>query len=276
VDRNDEQACLRVIEPEDVRAEFDLAFRRFAQSMDILLPDPMVLEFLPDLRWLGKLRNIARARFRDERLDLSGCREKVRRLIEDYIRSDGVGQILKPVSILTPEFDEQVGKLGSVDAKASEMEHAIQHELNVRMDENPAFYTSLSARLQQIIEDRRAARIDAAEQLALLRGLMEKTRTVKQVAASIGLDEDGFAFYEILGKPGGGSDAVDAERRDLALEVVRALRALAVVDWVRKEDVQRRMRQEVKTLLKAKGWNRDAIQSMTRQILDLARSRLAQ
>ena len=37
-DTNDLDACVRVLEPEDVRAEFDLAFRRFSQSMDMLLP----------------------------------------------------------------------------------------------------------------------------------------------------------------------------------------------------------------------------------------------
>jgi type I restriction enzyme R subunit len=124
VDRTDDQACLRVIEPEDVRAEFDVAFRRFGQSMDVLLPEPVALDYLGDLKWLGRLREIARNRFRDARLDLSGCREKVRKLIEDYVRSDGVELILKPLSILAPEFEEEVAKLGSNEAKASEMEHA--------------------------------------------------------------------------------------------------------------------------------------------------------
>ena len=34
-----------------------------------------------DLRWLGKIRGAARARYRDDRLDLSGCGEKVRKLM---------------------------------------------------------------------------------------------------------------------------------------------------------------------------------------------------
>jgi type I restriction enzyme R subunit len=31
-DRDDLDACVAVLEPEDVRAEFDLAFRRFARA----------------------------------------------------------------------------------------------------------------------------------------------------------------------------------------------------------------------------------------------------
>ena len=35
------------------------------------------------------------------------------------------------------------------------MEHAIRHEIHVKLDENPAFYASLRERLEKIIEDRK-------------------------------------------------------------------------------------------------------------------------
>ena len=80
-DTNDLDACVRVLEPEDVRAAFDLAFRRSSQSMDMLLPDQRALRHHADLRWLGEIRGTARARYRDDRFDLSGCGEKVRKLV---------------------------------------------------------------------------------------------------------------------------------------------------------------------------------------------------
>ena len=54
-DTSDLDACVRVLEPADARAEFDLAFRRFAQSMDMMLPDTRALPYQGDLRWLGKI-----------------------------------------------------------------------------------------------------------------------------------------------------------------------------------------------------------------------------
>jgi hypothetical protein len=39
-DKDDLYACVAVLEPDDVRAELDLAFRWFAQSLDMMLPDP--------------------------------------------------------------------------------------------------------------------------------------------------------------------------------------------------------------------------------------------
>ena len=60
-DPEDLNACVQVLEPEDVRAAFDLAFRRFSQSMDMLLPDRRALAYHADLRWLGKIRGGARS-----------------------------------------------------------------------------------------------------------------------------------------------------------------------------------------------------------------------
>ena len=157
-DTGDLDACVRVLEPEDIRAEFDLAFRRFSQSMDMLLPDQRALAYHADLRWLGKIRGTARARYRDDRLDLSGCGEKVRQLIAEAVAADGIEVLVKEVQLFSPEFDEKVEALQSDDAKASEMEHAIRHEISVRVEENPAFYQSLRQRLEEIIAQRRLER----------------------------------------------------------------------------------------------------------------------
>ena len=145
-----------------------------------------------DLRWLGKIRGTARARYRDDRLDLSGCGEKVRKLIADAVAADGIRILVKEVPLFSPEFEEKVGALETDDAKASEMEHAIRHEINVRVEENPVFYQSLRERLEAIIEERRQQRLDAAEQLSLLAVLREKLRDEQTRAQDIGLDGAGI------------------------------------------------------------------------------------
>jgi type I restriction enzyme R subunit len=283
--RDDVEACIRILEPEDARAEFEITFRRFARGMDMLLPDPSALPFLADLKWLGQVRNAARIRFRDERFDLSGCRAKVRALIEEHIAAGGVDQLLPPVSILAPEFEEEIRKLGSNEARASEMEHAIRHEIHVRMDANPVYYQSLRERLAQIIDERRQARIDAAEQLRLLGTVVEDLKSVRRKAESFGLDESGFAIYELLrtvgqqasshtAATGDGSD-VDSVRREQASQILAELRELAIVDWTQKEDVQRRMRQAVKRHLRAARHPREQIETLTSSVMDLARVRLA-
>ena len=197
-DTKDLDACVRVLEAEDVRAGFDLAFRRFSRSMDMLLPDPRALAYRGDLQWLGKIRGAARARYRDERLDLSGCGEKVRTLIAGAVAADGIEILVREVRLFSPEFEEKIDALGTDDAKASEMEHAIRHEINVRVEENPAFYQSLREKLEAIIEERRLERLDAARQLSLLDGLREEMQGERTLAQGVGLGARGFAIYGLL------------------------------------------------------------------------------
>jgi type I restriction enzyme, R subunit len=105
-EKNDLDACVALLEPEDVRAEFDTAFKAFGESLDMLLPDPRALDYVDDLRWLGKIRGAAKARYRDQSLDISDCGAKVRKLIEDVVVAEGIALLVKEVSLFSKDFDE--------------------------------------------------------------------------------------------------------------------------------------------------------------------------
>ncbi len=278
-DTNDLDACVRVLEPEDVRAAFDLAFRRFSQSMDMLLPDRRALAYNADLRWLGKIRGAARARYRDDRLDLSGCGEKVRKLIADAVVADGIEILVKEVRLFSQEFDEKVEALATDDAKASEMEHAIRHEINVRVEENPVFYQSLRERLEEIVEQRRQEQLDGAQQLKLLGDLREELQGEQSQAEDMELDARGFAIYGLLEKqrPRRVKDRTatyDAANRDLASLLDEAVTPFTdLVDWQQKDDVQRQMRSRIKRQLRAGGIDDETVESLATDIVDLAKVR---
>ena len=278
-DTTDLDACVRVLKPDDVRTAFDLAFRRFSQSMDMLLPDQRALAYHADLRWLGKIRGTARARYRDDRLDLSGCGEKVRKLIADAVVADGIQILVKEVQLFSPEFEEKVAALATDDAKASEMEHAIRHEINVRVEENPVFYQSLRERLEAIIAERRQERMDAAEQLSLLSSLRDDLKAEQTRAQDIGLDARGFAIYGLLerqrpGKTKEKTATYDVANRDLASLIDEAVTPFTdLVDWQQKDDLQRQMRSRIKRQLRAGGIDADTVESLAADIVDLAKVR---
>ena len=278
-DPNDLNACVQVLEPEDVRAAFDLAFRRFSQSMDMLLPDRRALAYHADLRWLGKVRGAARARYRDDRLDLSGCGEKVRKLIADAVAADGIQVLVKEVQLFSPEFEEKVEALRTDEAKASEMEHAIRHEISVRLEENPAFYQSLRERLEAIIEERRQERLDAARQLSLLNSLREELKGEQTSAQDIGLDARGFAIYGLLERQRPmpvreEAASYNVANRDLASLIDEEVAPFTeLVDWWQKDDLQRQMRSRIKRQLRASGVEADEVESLAANIVDLAKVR---
>jgi type I restriction enzyme R subunit len=276
--KNDLEHCVAVLAPEDVRAEFQVAFRRFSQSMDMLLPDPRALEYGPDLGWLGKIRQAGKARYRDESLDISDCGDKVRRLIEEAVIADGVQVLVKEVSLFNGDFDQKLKALQSNEAKASEMEHAIRHEIHVRLEEDPAYYQSLRERLERIISDRKARRIGEAEQLTLLQGLISDTRGHARIAHDEGMSETGFAIYGLLKGAATSRERSPAYGDDHVREVTAAIESavashVAIVDWSKKADVQREMRRQIKRRLPPHVYDRDEQERLAAALIDLLKVR---
>lgn len=290
-DKEDLEACVAVLEPDDRRAEFELAFKRFAQSLDMMLPDPRALPYHRDMKWLGKIRAAAAARYRDGKLDISDCGAKVRQLIEEAVIAEGIQLLVKQVSLFTPEFEDKLRALKSDAARASEMEHAIKKEIHVRLDENPVFFQSLREKLEQIIADRKARRIDAAQQLKLFEPLTSELRGHGSAASRLGLSETGFAIYSLLGGllggPRGGGKGMRAAEppapyggrtpdatKDLAELLEEQLEPqTAIVDWVNKEEVQREMRRLIKRQLRAAGYAASAIDTVAESVVDLLKRR---
>lgn len=280
-DKRDLSQCVAALAAEDVRAEFDQAFRRFAQSLDLLYPDTRAIPFVEDARMLGKIRKAMRATYRDGRVELDeDCGKKVRKLIEDAVVAEGIEILVREISLFSPDFGAKLEKLGSDRARASEMEHAIRNEIHVHIDQNPAFYASLRERLEEIVRLRKEQRISDAEQLALfqqMRDTMEHGQA--DSAAALGLTEGGYAVYRVLDqvRPMAAENAGShdyAPNRDLAALIDEAIAPFTkLVDWQSNDDVQREMRQRIKRQLRAAGFDEDRVEALARQFVALARAR---
>ena len=147
------------------------------------------------------------------------------------------------------------------------------------MEENPVFYQSLRERLEEIIEQRRQERLDAAEQLRLLNDLREDLKGEQSRAEEMELHARGFAIYGLLEKqhPRRVKDRTstyDAANRDLASLIDEAVTPFTdLVDWQQKDDVQRQMRSQIKRRLRAGGIEHDAVECLAADIVDRAKVR---
>src|SRR6185437_14981238 len=99
---------------------------------------------------LGLIQKVARRRYRDDGLgdfDVSLYGEKVRALIDEHVTALDIA-----TKITAPDFLAKVKGLISDKAKASEMEHALRFHIRKNFDEDPARYTKLSERLDEILK----------------------------------------------------------------------------------------------------------------------------
>ncbi|MCL1078621.1 HsdR family type I site-specific deoxyribonuclease [Parashewanella spongiae] len=237
---------------EDIRAQFEIAFKRFAKQMNVILPDKGASPFIRDLTFLGKVLNAARVRYREEGLDLSGVGEKVRKLVDEHIISTGVDPKIPPIDLLAANFKEMLKEVKSTESKASEVESAIKHHITVNLEEDPEYYKSLSLRLRDIIV-KNAGHWE--RQLELLLVMVDNIEVEHQKAAQdVGLSDTEYAFYNILMAEvtsAQGTDVVDSEVFDEIKKTTQVLvsafdEATEIVDFFNKQDEVKRMKKTIK------------------------------
>ena len=151
----DIEACVDVLADEALRARFGVLLKQFLSTLDTVLPRPEGLPFVRDAKRLGIIQKVARRRYRDDGLgdfDPSLYGEKVRALIDEHVTALDIATKIPPVSITDPDFLAKVKGLTSDKAKASEMEHALRFHIRKNFDEDPAHFTKLSERLDEILK----------------------------------------------------------------------------------------------------------------------------
>ncbi len=279
--RKEIEPWIEAIEPADCRAVFHSRYREFYQSLERLLPDPRALQYLEDFAWLRRVRMEARTAFCEEDILFPDCAERVRALIDRSVRGDEVRVLLEPISLLDKGFSKELRKLKSPRSKALRMRHAIRHTIRVHLEEDPVAYETFRQHLERIIREKREGRIDDVLEFEMLETLAENLTDQTQEAQDHGLTADVLPFFRLLQqtiqKPT--SEASDSVGEDpnmdpgaLATEMVEMLRGHAVLDWTRKEDVQREMRKAIKRKLRLQyGFPADQIEATTLAIMELAR-----
>lgn len=184
------------LKDEAIRAQFDMAFKQFAQQLNVIMPDVAAAPFISDMKLLGKIHNASKTKYRDEGLDMHEIGEKVRQLVDEHILSTGVDPKIPPVDLLAANFKESINPTRSDESKASEIESAIKHHITINLDEDPEYYRSLSLRLRDIIEKTHGKWGEQLDRLFELTGDIGSAH--QQAVQDVGLTETEYAFYGIL------------------------------------------------------------------------------
>ncbi|MDR4325853.1 type I restriction endonuclease subunit R [Bacillus pseudomycoides] len=264
------EACLQVLEPEDVRNEFDTAFKRFSESMDMVMPSPKAHDYIADLKFLGKVRQAAKSRYRVDGMDISDCGEKVKQLIEEHLAAVGIDVVHEPIDILSNRFEKQIDEMKTPEGKAAEMEHAIRHEIRVKLEENPVYYTSLKERLEELLQRRRDRQMDIDELLEEYRNMVNDMRNTAQKGEEQGFTREQYPFYQMLEKEMPLYDDVEDLKALTHLITDIIQQEADIVEWTTKEDVKREMRKKIKKQLRVSPCPKEKLESLTQQLIDLA------
>ena len=286
VDKKDLDALMNELKPENKRAEFEMAYKRFAIAVNALMPTHVRKEDLNDLKWLSYIRAGSKARFEPEdTIDISDCGEKAKELISEHLKSEGVYQWIDPITLFDKDFKDKINK-GSDEAIASTMEHAIKHAINVKMKENPVHYQSLLERLLKILEE---TNMNWEERRKQLEEFVEKEMThgEEDLATKLGFSEKRqLAIYEtIKGEVNSNKVAEEVAYyagedisnvfKKITIAVVDAIKKNWVVGFSQNPTRIGEMEQEIHSLLLSEYYDEigdyDKITRLVPKIIELAR-----
>lgn len=228
------EECVALLEDGPLRDRFEVELKKFLTTVDTVLPLPDAAPYLPDAKLFAEIAMRARRRYRidDGTFDPSLYGEKVRELIDEHLESLGVEQVLPPVSLTSADFRQKVEAMASPRARASEMEHAIRHHINVHLAEDPVRYRRLSERLEQIL----AEHAGNWEQQALALGeLLEemKTQDSERDSGDTALNRVGEALYGVVLENTITDGVVTEQQGQKVADFARRLHDLAVSDTTR-------------------------------------------
>ncbi len=247
----DVDECVDYLADEEKRAEFIVAHKYFLKSMDIVLPNPAALPYVQAMKTIGFINLTARNRYRDDNLNIAGCGEKVRQLIDEHVISQGIDPRIPPVSIMAKDFDDHLAHQKSAKARASEMEHAIRFHISKHIDFDPEFYRKLSEKLEEIL----AANKENWEALAEgLKTFLEDVRAGRKE------EDDGLnpviekPFYDILAKEVyDNKQLTEKEQKELAsitIDIVSVIkREIDIIDFWKKHPEKKRLTSYIISIL---------------------------
>lgn len=261
------------------RAQFDTYLKAFFDILDLLLNLPKARIFWIPSKRFGYLLIRIKNHYRDPTLDLKWAGEKVRKLIDKYLYSEGIDSKIAPISLLSDEFPKHIDKRKlSPKAKASEMEHAIRRHIKINTENDPALYTKFKERLQLILErfkDNWEACVNNLEELR-----EDIAHTEEEGIASDGLPAYVSPFYGIIQLYAYDNKDLPAEQieeiKELVGKIVEELqKRIDIINFWKKAHEVQQLETEIDDLLDFCGIAaiEEKHQKITTEILTLAKKR---
>ncbi|UEP28025.1 type I restriction endonuclease subunit R [Burkholderia sp. B21-007] len=242
--------AVKALKDDKQRADFEVYLKKFLMSLDIILPNAASRSYRVPAKRFGYILQVTKERYKDTSLDLGSAGEKVKALINEHLISLGINPKVPPVELLAEDFlDKLAAHAGkSSEAKASEMEHAIRKHCTVHNDEDPAFYKSLSEKVNALIEKHHGEWDLLAEKLAELR---QETIAGRQQGED-GMSKEATTFYEYIVQLSFANGSVNNADKpafkalmETSVEILQE--TISSIDFWQNPDKQKRVRGLLKT-----------------------------
>lgn len=194
-----------------------------------------IRQYQKDLKYFLQLRRAIAIRY-GESVDFGEFDAPIRALLDAHVDADAPEIIVDPIELLDAKASE-LEIFESGEAKAEAMANRLDRTINESMKEDPAFFSSLGERLQEVWAEYREKRLSGGQFLQRVDEMVGELRVRRNVAVRT-------VYQDVLVKACGDllEGVPDEAVSQLASEIEAIIHFLAIVDWQQDLDIQNEMK----------------------------------
>ncbi|KSV76434.1 restriction endonuclease subunit R [Sinorhizobium sp. GW3] len=251
-------AFVKVLGSEDKWFEFKARARSFIALYETLSPDPSILEFTADLKWVANFLLYGTQVFeKRQAFDQMNYSEKIREMLDKHLEATGLSVTVKLRHITDPDFWEDFETDGKTDedlmTAAIRKTTELRKTVTERIDDSPHQYGKFSERLRQLLEKLESAQLSWADKLKAAEGLAKDISAEDEAHVEAGLSPGAYGILQILNGFGTGPDGEDLAIR---LEGLYTDPTTAPTGWWEKDGLRKSLRQHVRSMAHLAGLTR--------------------
>ena len=197
-----------------------------------------------ELKKFVELRKSASLKYAD-RVDLLEYKQSLINILDKYVDARGVELLTKQVNITDRKlFEEAVENLGSDKSKAEAIAAQTQKTITEKLDSDPEFYEKFSKKISEILEKMRLGKLADVEALKQMKLIRDDVVNKKDDELPIKIKDckGSDVFYRNLRNIFGELSTHENIYCLVILDIFSIIKAGAIVDWYKNNDVKRHIR----------------------------------
>jgi type I restriction enzyme, R subunit len=271
IDKENDDAIIEKFEPINLRDDFEYAFKMFSKALDVILPKKEAEPFIADFKYLSGKRQLIRNSY-GVRYSLRVDGKKVQQLIDDYIRSLDIAELMNPREVTYENFLGYAAKFKSERARTALVKNKARQIIKELAPTNPVYYEKLRERLEKIIEEEERRRIKDASYFNKLKGVYNEALNADKERKKLGFSTQfEFAVYELIQSLKNDENT----SRDVTNAIFGKIKEeTRIVGWKTKRGSEKKMNIAIYDILSKNSFSEDKANEFTMKIIELARKDL--
>jgi len=278
LDRNNWDQIIAKFEPVDLRDKFEYDFKAFSKALDKIMPEKEADPYVEDFKFLSKARHIIRTSYEGVQPSARPYAPKIQKLIDDYVRSLDVTNLIGTVDVTYENFLAYVNKFKTPKAKAALIKNKAIQVIKEFSSNNPAYYEKLWERLQKIIQEEEERRKKDANYFTspnlyeeIYQAALNEDKERKKVFGDYPATPFEFAVYGELQQIKDNPTESIKVTKSLFLKLYLETR---IVGWKTKTSTEKNMKSIIYDTLSENDTPENKIGEISEKIITLAKNRL--